>query len=80
MRNFTKRFSTFLAVLESKYSGGNTLDTIALTEAIDDLYQIYVENVVKKVNQSLNFANKLKIMWFRLSDFFLVLHVTILYS
>ncbi|XP_011869366.1 PREDICTED: differentially expressed in FDCP 6 homolog isoform X2 [Vollenhovia emeryi] len=42
------RFSTFLAVLESKYSGGNTLDAIALTEAIDDLYQIYVENVVKK--------------------------------
>ncbi|GAB1868627.1 Differentially expressed in FDCP 6-like protein [Camponotus japonicus] len=42
------RFPTFLAVLESKYSGGNTLDTVALTEAIDDLYQIYVENVVKK--------------------------------
>ncbi|XP_020290918.1 differentially expressed in FDCP 6 homolog [Pseudomyrmex gracilis] len=42
------RFSTFLAVLESKYSGGNTLDTMALTEAIDDLYQIYMENVVKK--------------------------------
>lgn len=52
MKNFTERFSTFLAVLESKYSGSNTLDTIALTEAIDDLYQIYVENVVKKVNQS----------------------------
>lgn len=44
-----RRFSTFLAVLESKYSGGNTLDTMALTEAIDDLYQIYMENVVKKV-------------------------------
>ncbi|EZA50538.1 differentially expressed in FDCP 6 homolog [Ooceraea biroi] len=42
------RFPTFLAVLESKYSGGNTLDTMALTEAIDDLYQIYVDNVVKK--------------------------------
>ncbi|XP_011645865.1 differentially expressed in FDCP 6 homolog [Pogonomyrmex barbatus] len=42
------RFPTFLAVLESKYSGGNALDIIALTEAIDDLYQIYVENVVKK--------------------------------
>lgn len=44
-----RRFPTFLAVLESKYSGGNTLDTMALTEAIEDLYQIYMENVVKKV-------------------------------
>lgn len=44
----TFRFPTFLALLESKYSGGNTLDTMALTEAIDDLYQIYIENVVKK--------------------------------
>lgn len=52
MKNLSKRFPTFLAVLESKYSGGNTLDTIALTEAIDDLYQIYIENVVKKVNPS----------------------------
>ncbi|KAG7208916.1 hypothetical protein KM043_015096 [Ampulex compressa] len=42
------RFPTFLAVLESKYSGGGSLDTVALREAIDDLYQIYVENVVKK--------------------------------
>ncbi|XP_028047431.1 switch-associated protein 70-like isoform X2 [Monomorium pharaonis] len=42
------RFSTFLAVLESKYSGGNTSDTMALTEAIDDIYQIYIENVLKK--------------------------------
>lgn len=42
------RFSTFLAVLESKYSGGGDLDTIALTEAIDDLYQLYIENVIKK--------------------------------
>lgn len=50
MKNFLERFPTFLAVLESKYSGGNTLNTVALTEAIDDLYQIYVENVVKKVN------------------------------
>lgn len=52
MKNFSRRFSTFLAVLESKYSGGNTLDTVALTEAIDDLYQIYVENVVKKVGKN----------------------------
>ncbi|KYQ50930.1 Differentially expressed in FDCP 6 like protein [Trachymyrmex zeteki] len=44
----TFRFPTFLAVLESKYSGGNTLDIMALSEAIDDLYQIYIENVVKK--------------------------------
>ncbi|XP_047358027.1 differentially expressed in FDCP 6-like isoform X1 [Vespa velutina] len=44
----TFRFPTFLAVLESKYSGGRTLDNIALTEAIDDLHQIYIENVVKK--------------------------------
>ncbi|XP_011175513.1 differentially expressed in FDCP 6 homolog [Solenopsis invicta] len=42
------RFSTFLAVLESKYSGDSTSDSMALTEAIDDLYQIYIENVVKK--------------------------------
>lgn len=52
MKKIFGRFPTFLAVLESKYSGGNTLDTVALTEAIDDLYQIYVENVVKKVNQN----------------------------
>lgn len=50
MKNIPGRFPTFLAVLESKYSGGGTtLDTVALTEAIDDLHQIYVENVVKKV-------------------------------
>lgn len=56
MKNILPRFSTFLAVLESKYSGGNTLDNVALTEAIDDLYQIYVENVVKKVNQNFKFC------------------------
>jgi hypothetical protein len=55
---FGKRFSTFLAVLESKYSGDSTSDSMALTEAIDDLYQIYIENVVKKVNQ--NFADSFK--------------------
>ena len=43
------RFPTFLAVLESKYSGGGSLDIDGITEAIDDLYQIYVENVIKKV-------------------------------
>ncbi|XP_015523917.1 switch-associated protein 70-like [Neodiprion pinetum] len=42
------RFPTFLAVLESKYSGGGTLDTAAVAEAIDDLYQIYVNDVIKK--------------------------------
>lgn len=55
MGNILRRFPTFLAVLESKYSGGNTLDTVALTEAIDDLYQIYVENVIKKANESFIF-------------------------
>ncbi|XP_015597393.1 differentially expressed in FDCP 6 homolog [Cephus cinctus] len=44
----TFRFPTFLAVLESKYSGGGALDTAALTEAIDDLHQIYVNDVIKK--------------------------------
>lgn len=43
------RFPTFLAVLESKYSGGGSLDINGVTEAIDDLYQIYVEDVIKKV-------------------------------
>ncbi|XP_012275121.1 differentially expressed in FDCP 6 homolog [Orussus abietinus] len=42
------RFPTFLAVLESKYSGGGTLDNAALTEVIDDLHQIYVGDVIKK--------------------------------
>ncbi|XP_011506408.1 PREDICTED: switch-associated protein 70-like [Ceratosolen solmsi marchali] len=44
----TFRFPTFLAVLESKYSGGGSLDIDGLTEAIDDLYQTYVEDVIKK--------------------------------
>ncbi|XP_015110154.1 differentially expressed in FDCP 6 homolog [Diachasma alloeum] len=42
------RFPTFLAVLESKYSGGGAVDDVALTEAIDDLYRVYVEDVIKK--------------------------------
>lgn len=42
------RFPTFLAVLESKYSGCGTVDPAALTEAIDDMYQTYVEDVLKK--------------------------------
>ncbi|XP_012265997.2 differentially expressed in FDCP 6 homolog [Athalia rosae] len=42
------RFPTFLAVLETKYSGGGTLDSAAVSEAIDDLYQIYVNDVIKK--------------------------------
>lgn len=57
INNDFERFPTFLAVLESKYSGGRTLDNIALTEAIDDLYQIYIENVVKKVRYSLSSNN-----------------------
>ena len=50
---FFQRFPTFLAVLESKYSGGGSLDAAALTEAIDDLYQTYVEDVLKKVRISI---------------------------
>ncbi|XP_058803327.1 switch-associated protein 70-like [Phymastichus coffea] len=42
------RFPTFLAVLESKYSGEGSLDIDGITEAIDDLYQTYVEDVIKK--------------------------------
>ena len=48
-RDSNFRFQTFLAVLESKYSGGGSLDIDGVTEAIDDLYQTYVEDVVKKV-------------------------------
>ncbi|KAJ8679914.1 hypothetical protein QAD02_015701 [Eretmocerus hayati] len=44
----TFRFPTFLAVLESKYSGGGSLDIDGIAEAIDDLYQTYVEDVIKK--------------------------------
>ncbi|XP_014212272.1 switch-associated protein 70 isoform X2 [Copidosoma floridanum] len=42
------RFAIFLAVLESKYSGGSSSDIDGLTEAIDDLYETYVEDVIKK--------------------------------
>ncbi|KAL7303628.1 hypothetical protein TKK_0003774 [Trichogramma kaykai] len=44
----TFRFSTFLAVLESKYSGDGNLDIDGVIEAIEDLYQTYVEDVIKK--------------------------------
>ncbi|KAF7995151.1 hypothetical protein HCN44_004623 [Aphidius gifuensis] len=45
----TFKFSTFLAVLESKYCGDNNeINNIAITESIQDLYQIYIEDVLKK--------------------------------
>lgn len=50
---FDCRFPTFLAVLESKYSGGGTLDMNGVTEAIDDLYQNYVGDVIKKVKKEM---------------------------
>lgn len=42
-------FSMFLAIIEKKYCGEGSVDEIALSEAIDELYQTYVEDVVKKV-------------------------------
>ncbi|XP_063223560.1 differentially expressed in FDCP 6 homolog [Bacillus rossius redtenbacheri] len=42
------RFSTFLAVLESKYCGGGSLEPEGLREAVHDLYQTFLQDVIKK--------------------------------
>lgn len=41
-------FPTFLTIIETKYCG--TLDEIAIVEAIEELYQTYVQDVIKKVS------------------------------
>nr|CAD7394255.1 unnamed protein product [Timema cristinae] len=42
------RFSTFLAVLESKYSGSGMVEQEGLEEAVQDMYQTFLHDVIKK--------------------------------
>lgn len=43
------RFPIFVAVMESKYSGGGTVDQAGLEEVVQEIYQTFLLDVIKKV-------------------------------
>lgn len=45
------RWTAFLAVLEAKYCADQQLHTEALVEAVDELYDVFIEDIIKKVMQ-----------------------------
>ncbi|XP_034831889.1 differentially expressed in FDCP 6-like [Maniola hyperantus] len=42
------KWAAFLAVLEAKYCGDQQLHTEALIEAVDELYDVFIEDIIKK--------------------------------
>ncbi|XP_052741320.1 differentially expressed in FDCP 6 [Bicyclus anynana] len=42
------RWAAFLAVLEAKYCGDQQLHIEALMEAVDELYDVFIEDIIKK--------------------------------
>ena len=47
------RFPVFLAVLEGRYAAG--VEAAALKEAVNEIYHVFVEDVIKKVHYLLSF-------------------------
>lgn len=43
------KWAAFLAVLEAKYCGEQQLHTAALVEAVDEIYDVFIEDIIKKV-------------------------------
>lgn len=43
------RLNTFLAILESKCRGIGNLEEASIAEAIEELYQTFIKDVIKKV-------------------------------
>nr|CAD7194196.1 unnamed protein product [Timema douglasi] len=52
------RFSTFLAVLESKYSGSGMVEQEGLEEAVQDMYQTFLHDVIKKPTELTYFKSQ----------------------
>lgn len=46
------KWAAFLAVLEAKYCGDQQLHTAALVEAVDEIYDVFIEDIIKKVGKS----------------------------
>jgi len=45
------RFSSFLALIESKYCSGDKIDTDGIVEAVHEIFRTYIQDVLKTVSQ-----------------------------
>lgn len=46
------KWAAFLAVLEAKYCGDQQVHPEALVEAVDEIYDVFIEDIIKKVNMN----------------------------
>lgn len=52
------RWAAFLAVLESKYCRGQQLHEEALVEAVAEVYDVFIEDIIKKVSYDGNMLSR----------------------